>query len=67
MFSITPSACSSKTKSQLKVFYTVYMIFTISEFSEFIFRMLYSIMSFSSVINQSVISFPAIRVNYTLV
>ena len=64
MFSITPSACSSKTKSQLKVFYTVYMIFTISEF---IFRMLYSIMSFSSVINQSVISFPAIRVNYTLV
>ena len=40
------------------------MIFTISEF---IFRMLYSIMSFSSVINQSVISFPAIRVNYTLV
>ena len=64
MFSITPSACSSKTKSQLKVFYTVYMIFTISEF---ILRMLYSIMSFSSVINQSVISFPAIRINHTLV
>ena len=53
MFSITP-----------EVFYTVYMIFTVSEF---ILRMLYSIMSFSSVINQSVISFPAIRINNALV
>ena len=30
MFSISPSVYSSKTKSQLKVFYTVYMVFTIS-------------------------------------
>ena len=64
MFSIPPSVYSSKTKSQLKVFYTVYMIFTISEF---IFRVLHSVVSFGSVINQSVISFPAIRINHTLV
>ena len=64
MFSITPSVYSSKTKSQLKVFYTVYMIFTISEF---IFRVLHSVVSQGCVINQSVISFPAIRINHTLV
>ena len=32
MFSISPSIYSSKTKSQLKIFYAIYMVFTISEF-----------------------------------
>ena len=69
MFSISPSALlrfarslsggSSKTKSQLKILNAVYMIFTVSKF---ILRMLYSIMSFGSVINQSIIGFPVIRV-----
>ena len=40
------------------------MIFTISEF---IFRVLHSVVSFGSVINQSVISFPAIRINNAIV
>ena len=49
MFSITPEILNA-----------VYVVFTISEF---IFRMLYSIMSFSSVIYQTVIGFPAIRID----
>ena len=46
MFSIPP-----------EVFYTVYMVFTVNKF---ILRMLYSIMSFSSVINQAIIGLPTI-------
>ncbi len=49
MFSIAP-----------EVFYAIDMVFTISKF---ILRMLYSIMSLSSVINQTVISLPAIRID----
>ena len=49
MFSISPEILNA-----------VYVVFTISEF---IFRMLYSIMSFSSVIYQTVIGFLAIRID----
>ncbi len=47
-----------------KVFYAVDMIFAVSEF---IFRVLRSIMSFSPIIYESVISLRAIRINNTLV
>nr|DAO98493.1 MAG TPA: hypothetical protein [Caudoviricetes sp.] len=64
MFSISSSVYSSKTKSQLKILNTVYVVFTISKF---IFRVFYSIVSFSSVIYQTVIGLPTIRVNNALV
>ena len=48
MFSISPEILNA-----------VYMIFTVNKF---ILRMLYSIMSFGSIIYQAIISFPAIRV-----
>ncbi len=43
-----------------EVFYTVYMIFTISKF---ILGMLYSVVCLGSIIYQTVISFPAIRID----
>jgi len=47
IFSIFPSVCSSNTKSQLKVFNAVDMVFAVGKF---ILRILYPIMSFSSII-----------------
>ena len=49
MFSISPEILNA-----------VYMIFTVSEF---ILRMLYSVVCFSSIINQTIVSFPAIRID----
>ena len=51
MFSISP-----------EIFYAIYMVFTISKF---ILRMFYSIVCFGSIINQAIVSLPAIRVNNT--
>ncbi len=59
MFSISPPARSSNASRSQKFSIPFMWFFTVSEF---IFRVLHSVVSFGSIINQAIIGFPAIKV-----